>query len=227
MLVSWSRFSRPGPTQGAPGQHAGVSRPPGSPIPSFDLDGHRSATHWAARWLAARPTPLPPPTNRNASSPHVHLQQGVTYPACHGIWRHWAPPMERSRLATLAFCGSYAGAVVGLPMSGVLTSHFGWQAPFYFYGAVGLLWYVFWLWLSFEKPSKHPSISREECEYIEACIGQVSHKPPTVSKTPVRPKPKHNKCNAHAMRVTQRHPLTNLRGQLFAHSSPRRHGKLS
>jgi len=31
--------------------------------------------------------------------------QGVTYPACHGIWRHWAPPIERSRLATLAFCG--------------------------------------------------------------------------------------------------------------------------
>ena len=33
------------------------------------------------------------------------LVEGVTYPACHGIWRHWAPPMERSRLATLAFCG--------------------------------------------------------------------------------------------------------------------------
>lgn len=66
-------------------------------------------------------------------------------------------------------------------MSGVLTSHFGWQAPFYFYGAVGLLWYVFWLWLSFERPSKHPSIAREEVEYIEAAIGQVSSKPPTVS----------------------------------------------
>ncbi|RWS11557.1 vesicular glutamate transporter 1-like protein, partial [Dinothrombium tinctorium] len=32
------------------------------------------------------------------------LVEGVTYPACHGIWRHWAPPIERSRLATLAFC---------------------------------------------------------------------------------------------------------------------------
>lgn len=31
--------------------------------------------------------------------------QGVTYPACHGIWRYWAPPLERSRLATLSFCG--------------------------------------------------------------------------------------------------------------------------
>ena len=38
------------------------------------------------------------------------LVEGVTYPACHGIWRHWAPPMERSRLATLAFCGEYSSS---------------------------------------------------------------------------------------------------------------------
>lgn len=62
------------------------------------------------------------------------IQQGVTYPACHGIWRWWAPPLERSRLATLAFCGSYAGAVVGMPLSGWLTDGISWQAPFYFYG---------------------------------------------------------------------------------------------
>lgn len=139
--------------------------------------------------------------------------QGVTYPACHGIWRHWAPPMERSRLATLAFCGSYAGAVVGLPMSGMLTKWLGWEACFYFYGKhtfanyilfpsyrsfyynnctlfhfyqrtgmLGLCWYAAWLWLSFEKPSKHPTISREELAYIESSIGVVAFKPPTVSK---------------------------------------------
>jgi len=62
------------------------------------------------------------------------LVEGVTYPACHGIWRWWAPPLERSRLATLAFCGSYAGAVVGMPLSGWLTDGISWQAPFYFYG---------------------------------------------------------------------------------------------
>jgi len=40
--------------------------------------------------------------------------QGVTYPACHGIWRHWAPPLERSRLATMSFCGILLGALFGL-----------------------------------------------------------------------------------------------------------------
>ncbi|THD26196.1 VGL2A [Fasciola hepatica] len=62
------------------------------------------------------------------------LVEGTSYPACHGIWRFWAPPMERSRLATIAFCGSYAGAVLGLSLSGLLAEKMGWQAPFYTYG---------------------------------------------------------------------------------------------
>ncbi|XP_048463916.1 vesicular glutamate transporter 3-like [Rhincodon typus] len=33
------------------------------------------------------------------------LVEGVTYPACHGLWSMWAPPLERSRLATTSFCG--------------------------------------------------------------------------------------------------------------------------
>ncbi|KPM07782.1 vesicular glutamate transporter 3-like protein [Sarcoptes scabiei] len=107
------------------------------------------------------------------------LVEGVTYPACHGIWRHWAPPMERSRLATLAFCGSYAGAVVGLPMSGLLTEMLGWETCFYFYGMLGLGWYAVWLWLSFERPSKHPTITRDELVYIESSLGPVTSKPPT------------------------------------------------
>ncbi|XP_015379005.1 PREDICTED: vesicular glutamate transporter 2.1-like [Diuraphis noxia] len=64
--------------------------------------------------------------------------QGVTYPACHGIWRHWAPPLERSRLATIALCGSYAGVVVGMPLSGTLIDWFSWEAPFYT-GYIGAL----------------------------------------------------------------------------------------
>ncbi|XP_054153828.1 vesicular glutamate transporter 1-like [Oppia nitens] len=112
------------------------------------------------------------------------LVEGVTYPACHGIWRHWAPPLERSRLATLAFCGSYAGAVVGLPMSGLLTEWLGWETCFYFYGFLGLSWYALWMWLSFEKPSKHPTITREELVFIENSIGIVNLKPPTLQTTP-------------------------------------------
>ncbi|XP_026464227.1 vesicular glutamate transporter 1-like [Ctenocephalides felis] len=113
------------------------------------------------------------------------LVEGVTYPACHGIWRFWAPPLERSRLATIAFCGSYAGVVVGMPLSGILAGKIGWQAPFYFYGVFGLIWFVFWLWLTFEKPRNHPVISIKELKYIEQSLGESTQiAMPTISTTP-------------------------------------------
>ncbi|XP_060803924.1 vesicular glutamate transporter 1 [Amyelois transitella] len=100
--------------------------------------------------------------------------EGVTYPSCHGIWRMWAPPLERSRLATLAFCGTYAGIVIGMPLSGLLTDYIAWQAPFYFYGVSGMIWYTLWLWLVFERPSKHPHISGKELTYIEQSLGTAT-----------------------------------------------------
>ncbi|XP_050696725.1 vesicular glutamate transporter 1-like [Eriocheir sinensis] len=114
------------------------------------------------------------------------LVEGVTYPACHGIWRNWAPPLERSRLATMAFCGSYAGAVLGMPLSAWLTEGIGWPAPFYFYGVAGVVWGLFWYWLAFEKPSKHPTITGRERVYIEDSLGKMPIHQPTFANTPWR-----------------------------------------
>ncbi|XP_072549124.1 solute carrier family 17 member 7a [Salminus brasiliensis] len=100
------------------------------------------------------------------------LVEGVSYPACHGIWAKWAPPLERSRLATTAFCGSYAGAVVAMPLAGVLVQYTGWSSVFYVYGCVGILWYLFWILVSYESPAVHPTITPEERKYIEDAIGE-------------------------------------------------------
>ncbi|XP_066463914.1 vesicular glutamate transporter 1 [Eleutherodactylus coqui] len=100
------------------------------------------------------------------------LVEGVTYPACHGIWSKWAPPLERSRLATTAFCGSYAGAVVAMPLAGVLVQYTGWSSVFYVYGSFGIFWYMFWIIVSYESPAQHPTISEEERKYIEESIGE-------------------------------------------------------
>ncbi|CAF1395391.1 unnamed protein product [Adineta ricciae] len=102
------------------------------------------------------------------------LVEGVTYPAAHGIWRWWAPPLERSTLATISFTGSYAGAVLGIPLSGILTEYFNWQVAFYFYGIIGILWSIGWWYVSYERPAIHPKISEEERIYIEESIGEAS-----------------------------------------------------
>uniref|UniRef100_A0A8C3JDM9 Solute carrier family 17 member 8 n=1 Tax=Calidris pygmaea TaxID=425635 RepID=A0A8C3JDM9_9CHAR len=100
------------------------------------------------------------------------LVEGVTYPACHGMWSKWAPPLERSRLATTSFCGSYAGAVVAMPLAGVLVQYIGWSSVFYIYGMFGIVWYMFWLLHAYESPAAHPTITNEERIYIETSIGE-------------------------------------------------------
>ncbi|XP_030115969.4 vesicular glutamate transporter 1 [Taeniopygia guttata] len=114
------------------------------------------------------------------------LVEGVTYPACHGIWSKWAPPLERSRLATTAFCGSYAGAVVAMPLAGVLVQYTGWSSVFYVYGSFGVLWYLFWVLVSYESPAQHPTISAEERKYIEESIGESAGSNPLLLATPWR-----------------------------------------
>ncbi|XP_075783865.1 vesicular glutamate transporter 2 [Pelodiscus sinensis] len=103
------------------------------------------------------------------------LVEGVTYPACHGIWSKWAPPLERSRLATTSFCGSYAGAVIAMPLAGILVQYTGWSSVFYVYGCFGMVWYMFWLLVSYESPATHPTITDEERRYIEESIGESAN----------------------------------------------------
>lgn len=128
----------------------------------------------------------------------------ISSPAFQGVWCHWAPPLERSKLATTAFTGflpsfpfcppsptyvlllpppffsSYAGAVFGLPLSAWLVSYVHWSMPFYIYGIAGVLWSLFWFSMTFEKPAFHPTISVQEKQYIESQLGPVSHTHPTV-----------------------------------------------
>nr|CAD7601598.1 unnamed protein product [Timema genevievae] len=64
------------------------------------------------------------------------LLQGVTYPCIHAVWARWAPPLERSRMASLAFAGSYVGTVVSLPICGILANELGWPSIFYVFGKI-------------------------------------------------------------------------------------------
>uniref|UniRef100_A0A8C6L7E6 Vesicular glutamate transporter 1 n=1 Tax=Nothobranchius furzeri TaxID=105023 RepID=A0A8C6L7E6_NOTFU len=114
------------------------------------------------------------------------LVEGVSYPACHGIWAKWAPPLERSRLATTAFCGSYAGAVIAMPLAGILVQYSGWSSVFYVYGSFGILWYCFWILVSYESPAAHPTITEEERKYIEESIGESAQHSVTKFNTPWR-----------------------------------------
>lgn len=101
--------------------------------------------------------------------------EGVTYPCIHAVWARWAPPLERSRLATLAFSGSYVGTVVSMPVCAYLAKSLGWPSIFYFFGSLALSWVVVWWIFVAETPAEDPWISKGELEYIKRSLGHVNY----------------------------------------------------
>ncbi|KAG5892098.1 hypothetical protein JTB14_008069 [Gonioctena quinquepunctata] len=104
--------------------------------------------------------------------------EGLTYPAITDVWTKWAPPQERSRMATIALSGNYIGTVVSMPLCSLLASNFGWETIFYCFGCVGLLWSLIWMVVVAESPEKDSRISASELKYITESLGRGESKIP-------------------------------------------------
>ncbi|KAM4772109.1 sialin [Rhinophrynus dorsalis] len=94
------------------------------------------------------------------------LGEGVTFPAMHAMWSCWAPPLERSRLLSLSYAGAQLGTVVSLPLSGLICYYIDWIYVFYIFGALGVVWFITWLFIVSDNPESHSTISDSEKEYI-------------------------------------------------------------
>ncbi|KAK9511341.1 hypothetical protein O3M35_000010 [Rhynocoris fuscipes] len=100
--------------------------------------------------------------------------EGVTYPCIHAVWSVWAPPTERSRMASFAFSGSYFGTVIALPLSGILADNFGWQSIFYITGIIGLIWCAIWWYIVKDNPQDDPYIKPEELDFLKKTLGNTN-----------------------------------------------------
>lgn len=84
-------------------------------------------------------------------------------------------------MASIAFAGNYAGTVVSMPLSGLFSTHFGWESVFYIFGAIGLIWFIMWTIIVRKSPQDDPFISEEEKSYIMHKLGtKLNEKPPPV-----------------------------------------------
>jgi len=94
------------------------------------------------------------------------LGEGVTFPVMHAMLAKWAPPLELSKMATFIYTGSTLGTIVSLPLTGIICDYLGWEAAFYIFGSCGIIWFIFWAFLVYERPEQHPRISQEEKDLI-------------------------------------------------------------
>ena len=82
------------------------------------------------------------------------LGEGVTFPVMNAMLAHWSPPLERSKLSTFIYAGSMMGTVVSLPITGLICDYWGWEAAFYAFGSVGVIWFIFWTIFVYDTPAK-------------------------------------------------------------------------
>lgn len=98
------------------------------------------------------------------------LGEGVTFPSMNALFSVWAPPLERSRLSTLAFGGAQLGTIFALPIGGLLCEYVTWDSVFYVSGVLGLIWFALWMWLVSDSPAKCRHINSEEKDFIESSL---------------------------------------------------------
>lgn len=107
------------------------------------------------------------------------MGEGVTYPAMHAMLAHWIPPLERSMFAAVVYAGSNIGTVISLPLAGWLCSlEFmgGWPLAFYIFGILGIIWFIFWMYLVYDTPNAHPRICYKELNYIARAVNMDEHR---------------------------------------------------
>ena len=90
------------------------------------------------------------------------LGEAPLSPAVLSLYGRWIPEKERSRAVAVYSSAAIAGTIAALVITGFAVAKFGWQAIFYAFGGLGL---IYALWLNHavhESPETHPHISVEE-----------------------------------------------------------------
>ena len=121
--------------------------------------------------------------------------EGVAMPAMNNLLSRWVPVQERSRSLALVYSGMYTGSVLGLALSPHMihamqvggarfffflfrvfcfSSFFDpppppqWPSVFYIFGALGVVWYLFWEARAASSPSEDAACTPAEKAYIAA-----------------------------------------------------------
>jgi sugar phosphate permease len=83
----------------------------------------------------------------------------------------WILPTERGFAQGVTHAASRVGAALTPPLVVILMIHFGWRAPFFVFGAIGVGWSALWYWYYRDAPGEHSRVNPAERELIEQSLG--------------------------------------------------------
>ncbi len=84
------------------------------------------------------------------------VAEAVTWPSIYSLYSRWVHPDRRASAVGLMNSGIAGGSVIALICTPWLISVWSWQGAFYLYGALGLLWFVYWTAQASSRPTATP-----------------------------------------------------------------------
>ncbi|CAG2221051.1 SLC17A6_7_8 [Mytilus edulis] len=90
------------------------------------------------------------------------LVEGPAYSSINGVISAWSLKSEKSRMVTLTYAGSSLSSAVAFIVSGALSCRVCWNAPFYFYGCLGIIWSTLFMCTVKDSPSNNTHLSTSE-----------------------------------------------------------------
>lgn len=84
------------------------------------------------------------------------------YPNASGVISRWFPLAERARAQGLVWGASRLGGALTPLLVIPLMNALGWQACFWIFGALGVIWAGIWAWWFRDHPREHPAVTPRE-----------------------------------------------------------------
>ena len=83
----------------------------------------------------------------------------------------WMLPSERGFAQGITHAGSRLGAAFTPPIVVLLIASYGWRAPFFVFGVLGLLWAALWYFYYRDTPEEHAGVNAAERDLIHGSMG--------------------------------------------------------
>ncbi|GJQ72221.1 hypothetical protein Trydic_g3312 [Trypoxylus dichotomus] len=101
----------------------------------------------------------------------IGMSQAPLFPPMTTLMARWIPKHERATMGGIVFAANSFGIIAGTACTGLMNLIVGtWESVFYFWGVLGILWYLFTMLYVYSEPASHPHITAKEKDMIEANV---------------------------------------------------------
>jgi sugar phosphate permease len=94
------------------------------------------------------------------------IGEAGAFPVATRAMQNWYPKQERGFVQGITHSASRLGAAIAPPIVVLIMTAFSWQAVFYFCGAIGIVWAVWWHFAYRNFPEEHAMVNPAELKRI-------------------------------------------------------------